>query len=142
MGTGNIGEDYDNHILDAALGNGRTADFPATLYMSLWTTRPGRDGSGTEVSGGSYARVAVTNNSTNFPDAAGGIKGLATAVQFPTAGAVWGIAAWWALMDASSGGSVVFFGRLSGQNPPLIEGGTTARIRAGTLAITIREDFL
>jgi hypothetical protein len=31
----------------------------ATVYVSLWTSDPTDAGSGTEVSGGSYARTAV-----------------------------------------------------------------------------------
>lgn len=39
---------------------------PATLYLALYTVAPTDNGGGTEVTGGSYARKAVTNNTTNF----------------------------------------------------------------------------
>ena len=46
-------------IINATLRN-TTYTSPATVYVSLWTTDPTDAGSGTEVSGGSYARTAVT----------------------------------------------------------------------------------
>ena len=43
---------------------------PATWYFGLSTTTPNDDGTGfTEPSGGGYARVAKTNDATNFPGA-------------------------------------------------------------------------
>lgn len=57
-------------ILDALMGS--TVIGPATLYAALMTVMPAGTGGGTEFAGGggSYARVALTNNSTNFPAAA------------------------------------------------------------------------
>ena len=55
-----------------------------TLYAALFTTVPADDGTGgTEATGGNYARVAVTNNTTNFPSANPKLNG--TAIAFPTA---------------------------------------------------------
>lgn len=56
----------------------------ATLYAALFTTVPIDDGSGgVEANYTSYARVAVTNNTTNFPSA--NPKLNATTVAFPAA---------------------------------------------------------
>ena len=41
---------------------------PATVYVALCTTIPTSTTPGTEVTGGSYARVAVTTSSTNFTE--------------------------------------------------------------------------
>ena len=44
----------------------RTSSFRlAAIYLALFTAMPSDSGGGTEVSGGSYARVAITNNATN-----------------------------------------------------------------------------
>lgn len=65
--------------------NGAT-DFtpPATWYAALMTASPTDAGSGTELTGGSYARKAVTNNTTNFPAPDG------TATQTLGADIAWG----------------------------------------------------
>ena len=58
---------YANTVLDSLFGSGT----PATLYIGLYSAAPDADGTGgTELSGGSYARAAVTNNTTNWPNAA------------------------------------------------------------------------
>jgi hypothetical protein len=49
----------ENALLNGTL-NATTYTAPTTVYVSLWTSNPNDDGSGTEVSGGSYARVAVS----------------------------------------------------------------------------------
>lgn len=65
-----------------------------TLYISLHTASPGVDGqTANEVSGGSYARVAVTSNTTNWGAATNADPSVianATAITFPTASGSWG----------------------------------------------------
>jgi hypothetical protein len=81
-------EYLENAILDHVLG-GPDYTRPGTLYIALYTVAPTDAGGGTEVAGGSYARVAVTNNSTNFPAAAGGAKTNGTLIEFAEATANW-----------------------------------------------------
>ena len=46
---------------------GNTAySVPATYYLAAFSTTP-TDQGGTELSGNGYARVSITNNTTNFP---------------------------------------------------------------------------
>lgn len=91
---------------------------PATLYFGLFTVAPADDGTGgTEVTGGSYARVSVTNNSTNFPAATEGdpsVKQNGTAITFPTATADWGTVVAMGVWDASSGGNLLVWSPLTG----------------------------
>lgn len=102
-----------NEILDHVLG-AAAYSAPATVYIALFTTLPEADGTGgTEVSGGSYARVSVTNNSTNFPAAAAGRKTNGTAITFASPTANWGTLAGAAVMDASSGGNFLYIGPFS-----------------------------
>ena len=49
----------ENAIIDAVLRN-TSYTSPTTVYVGLFTTDPTDADSGTEVSGGSYARTAVT----------------------------------------------------------------------------------
>lgn len=100
---------YANEILNYLFGSGS----PATLYIGLYTSAPNADGTGgTEVTGGSYARAAVTNNATNWPAAAGGVKQNGTAITFATASANWGNVTSAGVFAASSGGTPKYFGDL------------------------------
>lgn len=96
-------------VLDALFGSGS----PATWYWGLSTTPPNDDGSNfTEPSGGSYARVSYTNNSTNFPAATTtsgrSVKRNGAAVTWPNPTGTWGVVGWWGLFTASSGGTPDF----------------------------------
>jgi hypothetical protein len=94
-----------NAALDEEFGSGA----PATWYIALYTALPADDGSGgTEVSGGSYARAAVTNNATNFPAASGRQKSNALAITFAQATANWGTVVGVGFFTASSGGTPVY----------------------------------
>jgi hypothetical protein len=90
---------------------GATAYSPAaTLYFALVTSAPADDGSGyTEVAGGSYARVAKTNNTTNFPAPASREVKNGTDITFPQATAAWGAVVGVAVFTASSGGSAIAY---------------------------------
>lgn len=82
---------------------------PATLHIALFTTAPNTEtgASGVEVSGGSYARAAVTNNATNWPAASGGQKLNGTRVDFVSPTANWGTVVAFGIYDASSGGNLL-----------------------------------
>lgn len=100
-----------NALLDVQYGDGS----PATLYCALSTTTPTSAGSNfTEPSGGvGYARVAVTNDSTNFPNASSKTKHNGADIIFPTATGSWGTITWAGWYDASSGGNLLSAGPLS-----------------------------
>jgi hypothetical protein len=82
---------------------------PATWYLGLSTTAPNEDGTGfTEPTGGSYARVAVTNNSTNFPAAAVSdttTKTNGAVIPFPTPTGTWGLITYYGWFLTASGGT-------------------------------------
>lgn len=107
--------DYaENKILDHVFGN-TAFSAPATLYLALFTTLPNDAGSGgTEVSGGGYARKDITNNTTNFPNASGGVKSNGAAFTFSAATIPWGTIKGWGLYDASSAGNLIMKGLLRG----------------------------
>lgn len=123
-------------VIDKVFG---ATDFtpPATLYAAASTTTPNADGTGvTEPVGASYARVAVTNNTTNFPNAAGspGSKTNGTAITFPAASGSWGTITHIAFYDASSGGNPVGFGALG--TSKAVASADTLNIAIGALTIT------
>lgn len=102
--------------------------------MALYTAAPTDAGGGTEVTGGSYARVAVTNNATNWPAAAAGAKSNGTVITFPTATADWGTIVAFAILDASSGGNFLYWATLTTNRDVLT--GDVASFAVGTLVVT------
>lgn len=129
-----FGDATENAILDRVFGAAAYAP-PATLYLALFTVAPTDAGGGTEVSGGAYARQAITNNATNFPAASGGAKSNGVAITFPAATASWGTIVAWALMDAATAGNVVFRGSVT-PNQAVPSGGT-ASFAVGDLDISL-----
>lgn len=130
---GSLTDTYENAVLDAIAGSGRAAGFPATFYLALFTTDPGEAGGGVEVTGGAYARQAITNDTTNWPLAAGSSKSNAVAKSFPAATANWGTVTYAALMTALAAGAMVCRGSVS---PTPINTGETATFPAGSLVFT------
>lgn len=105
-----------NKLLNSVL-NATAFSPPATVYLALFTVIPTKAGTGgTEVSGGSYARVAITCNTTNFPAAVAQLIKLATAQTFPAATADWAPVATpvvgWGLFDASTSGNLLYMSPL------------------------------
>jgi len=126
--------DYlENKILDFLLG-GVSYTPPATVYIALFTAAPTDAGGGTEVSGGGYARVAVANNTTNFPTASNGTKSNGTTITFPTATADWGTVVAVGIFDAATGGNLLFWANLT--TSKTIQNGDTAQFAAGSLTFT------
>lgn len=127
--------DYlENVTLDHILGG---SDFPrpATVYVAVYTVAPTDAGGGTEATGGSYARIAVTNNSTNFPAAASGSKTNGTELVFPTATASWGTIVAMGLFDAATGGNLLVHASLASSTP--VGTGDTPRFGVGVFTQSI-----
>jgi hypothetical protein len=126
--------DYlEGKLLDHVLGN-TAYSAPATVYVSLFTATPSDSGGGTEVSGGSYARVSVTNNTTNWPNASGGSKSNGTDITFTTATGSWGTVTQFGIHDASTAGNLLYWGDISPSKT--IGSGDTARFATGQITIT------
>ena len=126
--------DYlENKILDHVLG-GSDYTRAGTVYIALYTANPSDSGGGTEVTGGSYARASVTNNSTNWPAASSGSKSNGTTITFTTATADWGTVTAFGIFDASSAGNLLYWGTLT--TSKAIANGDTASFASGQLTIT------
>jgi hypothetical protein len=123
----------ENAILNHVLG-GQTYTPPATVYVALFTAAPGEAGGGTEVSGGGYSRVAVANDTTNWPTTTSGQKSNANAITFPQATANWGTIVAWGLFDAATGGNLLYYGDVSPNKA--VNSGDTAQFAAGALTFT------
>jgi hypothetical protein len=132
--AGSFSDFLELELLDHVFGNAAYTA-PATLYVALFTAAPTDAGGGTEVTGGSYARKAVTNNSTNFPAASAGAKSNGAAITFVQATASWGTVVAFAIFDASSGGNMLGWADLSAS--VAIASGDTATFAIGDLDITL-----
>lgn len=134
----------ENAILDHLL-RGLAYTAPAAVHVALFTAAPGDAGGGTEVSGGSYARVQVTsgtaawnNTQGNTTGASSGTDGTienAAAITFPTPTAGWGIATHWGVYDAASGGNLLFYAPLTISKT--INQGDAVSFAAGALSLQI-----
>lgn len=113
----------ENKLVDQ-LFRGQSAPTTSTLYVGLLTSAPSDSGGGTEVSGGSYARVAVTSSTANWAgtqsagsttasSGTGGQTSNNVALTFPTPTAGWGTVTHFGIYDASSGGNLLFWGSLT-----------------------------
>lgn len=118
----------ENKVLDHVFG-GVAYTAPATLYCALFTSDPGETGSGTEVSGGSYARRTIAFTVT------GNAASNTSAVEFPTATGSWGTITHAAVYDASTAGNLLAYGALS--TSKTIASGDVLRIPAGDFDITL-----
>lgn len=108
--------DYaENKLIDYVF-RGQASGIPASWYVGLDTVACGETGSGTEVSGGSYARVAVSSSLANWAGTQGagttvassGTSGTTSnnnAITFPAPTANWGTVVSVRVWDASSGGN-------------------------------------
>ena len=119
----------ENALINATLRN-TTYTSVATVYVSLWTSDPTDAGSGTEVSGGSYARTAVT-----FGAPANGVTTNNADVTFPTATASWGTVGWIGINDASTSGNLLYHTALD--TAKAIDSGDIFKIASGNLSVTL-----
>ena len=103
---------------------------PTTVYVSLWTSDPTDAGSGTEVSGGSYARTAVT-----FAAPSNGVTTNNADVTFPTATASWGTVGWIGINDALTTGNLLYHTPLD--TAKTIDSGDIFKITTGNLSVTL-----
>jgi len=101
-----------NKILDLNFGSTAYTP-PSPYYVGLSISTINIDGSGaTEPTGGAYARVAVTNNKTNFTVAASGALSNATAIQFVESTLAWGTITYVFIADALTSGNIYYYEQL------------------------------
>ena len=130
----------EKKVLDHVL---RVAAFtqPAALYVGLFKSTV--DGSTTlanleagtisdEVNGGAYARKAISFAAASTSS---GQSATDATVTFDEATANWGTITHVAILDASTGGNVLFYGAVT--TPKVIESGDTFQITTGSLTITL-----
>ena len=122
--------DYlEDALLNATL-RGTAYTSPASVYLALFVSDPTDAGTGTEVSGGSYARQAVAFNAPS-----GGTCLNSAQVTYPTASAAWGTVTHFGIYDAVSGGNLLYHGPLN--TSKTINSGDTPSFGAGQLSLSL-----
>lgn len=107
---------FENKVVDHYFRG--TAYAPAgPYYVGLMTTACSDSAAGTEVSGGSYARVSVTKADATWKGTHGSATGAssgtngtisnAAAITFPAPTANWGTVTHWGIWDASTSGNML-----------------------------------
>ena len=119
----------ENALINATLRN-TSYTSPATVYVALYTTDPTDADTGTEVSGGSYARTAVT-----FGAPSNGVSTNSAAVEFPTCTSSWGTITHIGIRDASTSGNLLYHTALT--TSKAIDVDDIFRITTGNLSVTL-----
>jgi len=136
--AGSASDFLELELLDHVLGNAAYTA-PATTYIALATAAITDADTGstiTEPIGNGYARVAFTNNATNWPVAAAGAKANGVAITFATAsGGNWGTVTHFAILDALTLGNMLLWGDLTVSK--VINDGDTAEFAIGDLDVTL-----
>ena len=116
-------------IVNAVLRN-TTYTSPATVYVALFTTDPTDANTGTECTGASYVRKAMT-----FSAPSNGVTSNSSAVEFDQATTSWGTITHMGLYDASTSGNLLFHGALTASK--VIDTGDVFKFASAALAVTL-----
>jgi hypothetical protein len=119
----------ENALINVTLRNTAFTS-PTVVYVALYTTDPTDADTGTEVSGGSYARTAVT-----FGAPSNGVTTNSASVTFPTATASWGTVSYIGLRNASTAGNLLFHTALD--EAKTVGAGDIFTISTGNLSVTL-----
>ncbi len=113
----------ENKFIDFLL-RAQTFTAPTTTYVGLMTAVETASASGTEVTGGSYARVAITSSLANWAGtqsagstaASTGTTGTTSnnnTITFAAPTAAWGVIVGMGLFDSLTAGNLLIFAPLS-----------------------------
>jgi len=119
----------ENALINATLRN-TSFTSPAAVYVGLYTSDPTDANTGTEVSGGSYTRTAVTMGAPS-----NGVSTNTAAVEFPQASGSWGTVGWIGILDATSSGNLLYHTALD--TSKTISSGDIFKIAIGGLSVTL-----
>ena len=119
----------ENALINATLRN-TSYTSPSTVYLGLFTSDPTDANTGTEVSGGSYARQSIT-----FGAPSNGVSTNSAAIEFPQATGSWGTVGWVGIMDSLTTGNLLYHTALDASKT--IASGDIFKIAIGSLSVTL-----
>lgn len=135
----------ENQLIDHIF---RTATFakPTVLAVALFTAAPSDAAGGTEVTGGSYARVDLPplnanwkgthGNTTGASSGTGGVTSNASAITFPAPTADWGTVTHMGIFDATTAGNLLVWVALTASRT-ILNNDPAPSFAVDQLAITI-----
>ena len=103
---------------------------PTTVYVGLYTSDPTDANTGTEVSGGSYARKSAT-----FGAPSNGVSTTSADITFDQATASWGTIAYIGILDALTSGNLLYHTALD--TSKAIDTGDIFKIASASLTVTL-----
>jgi hypothetical protein len=119
----------ENALINATLRNtGYTS--PTTTFVALYTSDPTDANTGTQVSGGSYARQSAT-----FGAPSNGTSTNSAAIEFPQATASWGTVTHIGILDALTSGNLLYHTALD--TSKTIDTGDIFKITIGSLSVNL-----
>lgn len=122
--------DYlENAIINATL-RGQAYTPPSTVYLALYTSDPTDAKTGTEVSGGAYARQSIS-----FSAPVNGTASSSADVLFPVATAGWGTVTHIGILDAATGGNFLYHGQLTNNKTIAVD--DQLKIAAGDITVSL-----
>ena len=123
-----------SNYLENALINGtlRATSYtaPTTTYLALYTNDPTDADTGTEITGGSYVRQAIT-----FSSPSNGATSNSSAIEFPQATADWGTITHVGIRDAVTTGNLLYHTPLDASKT--ISNGDIFKITSSNLSVTL-----
>jgi hypothetical protein len=132
--AGSLADVFEVDVLKAITGQATTilVTTPITPYIALFTTSSTDSTPGTEVSGGSYARISSAGKWAT--PSAGSVTNNAV-ITFATPSGSWGTVTNFAVYDAVSAGNRVGWADLTASQ--VISSGNTVSFAASALTITL-----
>jgi len=119
----------ENALVNATLRN-TSYTSPTTVYLALYTSDPTDADSGTEVTGGSYARQSIT-----FGAPSNGVSTNSAAIEFPQCTSTWGTITHVGIRDALTTGNLLYHTPLDVSKT--IATGDIFRVAIGSLSVTL-----
>lgn len=137
---------FENNVIDYAF-RAQSWTISANYYFGLSTAACSDSSVGTEVTGGSYARVSYarslanwagtqSSGSTTASSGTGGVTSNNNAINFPTPSAGWGTVTHFFIADASSGGNLIICQALT--TSKTINSGDTVSFPAAAVTVTFQ----
>ncbi len=134
--AGGLSQSAQQKVLDYLFGGTAFPNIAGPHLLALYTVAPTDTTAGTEVTGGAYARVSLTQNATNWPAASAAtpsVKANGPAFTFPAPTANWGVVVAWAVLDSAA--AVIAFGNVT-PNKTVNNGDPAPSFAASALTIT------
>jgi hypothetical protein len=119
----------ENALINVTL-RATTYTAPSTVYVGLYTSDPTDANSGTEVTGGSYARKSAT-----FAAPSNGVSTTSADITFDQATGSWGTITHIGILDALTTGNLLYHTPLD--TSKTIDTGDIFKIAAGSLTVTL-----